>query len=192
MFWWESCRCNHTRLAVLKKWSVTPRPHWDPIKCAKSQRGPVKVTKGHIPEGGPKERRRGGGGGEDTLRNVTDCKAQSGCHVLFQPLLTPKCGTWKTPNITVMLLKPRTAPAYKCVCKWWWRVSQTKVWLYRQQSALRLASFNKSCRMSDMQLNQLLLLFAHSHHSYGPTGLSGGGQGACFCMWEASSIQCWC
>lgn len=39
-----------------------PGPYSGPSKCAKSSRGPVKVTRGHIPEG--KSKRRGGGGGE--------------------------------------------------------------------------------------------------------------------------------
>lgn len=67
-----------------------PGSHWDPSECAKSPRGPVKVPRGHIPEGKSKNaaeeeegEEKGAAGGDNTmrqseqaeaLRNVTDCK----------------------------------------------------------------------------------------------------------------------
>lgn len=59
--WWESCRC----VSVLESWRTgaspyetrAPGPYWNPSKCAKSPRGPVMVTKGHIPERKSKRRR---------------------------------------------------------------------------------------------------------------------------------------
>lgn len=55
-----------------------PGPYWDPSKCAKSSRGPVKVTKGHIPEGKSKKKkkkRRRRRRSYVALRNVTDCRS---------------------------------------------------------------------------------------------------------------------
>lgn len=88
-FWWEICRCIHTGLEARSgPYEEAPGPYWDPPKCAKSPREPVKGTKGHIPEGKSKKKeqeKRGQEGAGETwrgdwvskqkLRGLKDCSS---------------------------------------------------------------------------------------------------------------------
>lgn len=59
-----------------------PGTHWDPSECAKSPRGPVKVPRGHIPEGKSKKaaaeeerEKKGPAGGNNTMRQSDQAEA---------------------------------------------------------------------------------------------------------------------